>query len=375
VNENLNTSNTIIGDLALNDNTGNVFQCTEFVNNIAVWHYVTNILGEAGPRGFDGTRIYTGSGSDQPEARIGDLWITPYYDLKKRRSEGPTGWDQIGNLKGAKGDTGVSVTGVERNTTLDDDQGNKGYSMTLSNGSTANFLVPTVKGDDGADSEVTLAEITGGVTITSGSQSVTVYDGTDGISPTVSISPGTGVTTVVITDKNGPHSFTVNDGQAGQTGATGATGQQGPAGPAPVVASSTITGGHRITFTSGGEQTVVDVMDGQRGYDGTAFVDVPVVVTGINWGSQIGSGSGAYFEANIMESLGSAAEYFADYIENQAGKKIDFMYSGPASNVAKYMRMGLWFGVYDDKPYLYCLDNTIENSVSIVLRFYTNLPD
>jgi hypothetical protein len=142
-----------------------------------------------------------------------------------------------------------------------------------------------------------------------------------------------------------------------------------------VVASSTITGGHRITFTSGGEQTVVDVMDGQRGYDGTAFVDVPVVVTGINWGSQIGSGSGAYFEANIMESLGSAAEYFADYIENQAGKKIDFMYSGPASNVAKYMRMGLWFGVYDDKPYLYCLDNTIENSVSIVLRFYTNLPD
>lgn len=377
VNENLNTSNTIIGDLALNDNTGNVFQCAEFVNNIAVWHYVTNIIGEAGPRGYDGTRIYCEGGSNPSGSRIGDLWINLNSGyLMKKTEEGVSGWHNQFSMKGAKGDTGVSVTGVERNTTLDDDQGNKGYSMTLSNGSTANFLVPTVKGDDGADSEVTLAEITGGVTITSGSQSVTVYDGTDGVSPTVSISPETGATTVVITDKNGPHSFTVNDGQAGQTGATGATGQQGPAGPAPVVASSTITGGHRITFTSGGEQTVVDVMDGQRGYDGTAFVDVQINVLNIQWVDGGVTGSGAYYKADISESLGAtASQYFADYISNQQGKKIDFMYSDTASNVAKYMRMGLWFGVYDNKPYLYCLDNNIENSVSIVLRFYTNLPD
>jgi hypothetical protein len=49
--------------------------------------------------------------------------------------------------------------------------------------------------------------------------------GTDGVSPTVSISKSNGVTTISITDKNGTHTQKVNDGVNGTPGQPGADGK------------------------------------------------------------------------------------------------------------------------------------------------------
>lgn len=50
-------------------------------------------------------------------------------------------------------------------------------------------------------------------------------NGTDGVSPIVSVSKSGGVTTISITDKNGTHTQTVNDGTDGTPGAKGADGK------------------------------------------------------------------------------------------------------------------------------------------------------
>ncbi len=52
-------------------------------------------------------------------------------------------------------------------------------------------------------------------------------DGTEGVSPTVSISKADGVTTVTIIDKDGTHTAEIADGSQGEKGDIGATGAQG----------------------------------------------------------------------------------------------------------------------------------------------------
>lgn len=62
--------------------------------------------------------------------------------------------------------------------------------------------------------------------------------GADGFSPTVATEPVEGGTKVTITDKEGPHEFTILNGEKGATGEpgpkgdTGSPGEQGPAGEA-----------------------------------------------------------------------------------------------------------------------------------------------
>ena len=89
------------------------------------------------------------------------------------------------------------------------------------------------------------------------------------------------------TGLQGPQGIQGPQGPQGERGLQGPQGIQGPAGQdgadglSPTVTVTAITGGNRITFTSGGVSTYVDVMDGADGTDGTsATVSVGTVTTG-----------------------------------------------------------------------------------------------
>lgn len=73
-------------------------------------------------------------------------------------------------------------------------------------------------------------------------------------------------------------------GVQGPQGIPGVPGQDGLDGLPPVVEVTNITGGKRITFTSGGVSTYADIMNGQDGEDGSngaaATVNVGTVSTG-----------------------------------------------------------------------------------------------
>ncbi len=58
--------------------------------------------------------------------------------------------------------------------------------------------------------------------------------GEEGVSPTVEISKAGTVTTITITDVNGPKTATINDGEKGETGAPGPQGPKGADGYTPV---------------------------------------------------------------------------------------------------------------------------------------------
>jgi hypothetical protein len=85
------------------------------------------------------------------------------------------------------------------------------------------------------------------------------FDGTDGVSPTVSVSDITGGHRVVITDANGSHTFDVMDGVDGTDGTDGTDGYS------PTVSITDITGGHRVTITDVNGSHSFDVMDGTGG--------------------------------------------------------------------------------------------------------------
>lgn len=110
-------------------------------------------------------------------------------------------------------------------------------------------------------------------------------DGADGVSPTVATSKSGKVTTITITDKNGEHTATINDGADGQDGAPGqdgsdgAPGADGADGVSPTVATSKSGKVTTITITDkNGEHTATindgnDGQNGQNGQDGAAGAD------------------------------------------------------------------------------------------------------
>ena len=110
-----------------------------------------------------------------------------------------------------------------------------------------------------------------------GDTGATGATGADGISPTVSTSKADGVTTVTITDRDGTHTATINDGAKGEkgdkgdagaqgekgdkgdTGDTGATGADGYSPTATVSKSGTTT---TVTVTDKNGTTTAEVLDG-----------------------------------------------------------------------------------------------------------------
>ena len=130
-------------------------------------------------------------------------------------------------------------------------------------------------GTDGVSPTFTVTDITGGHRLTivdaQGTHTVDLMDGTngtngtngsDGVSPTISSSSITGGHRLSITDKNGTSTVDVMDGQNGTNGTNGAD------GVSPTISSSSITGGHRLTITDKNGTSTVDVMDGQTGQTG-----------------------------------------------------------------------------------------------------------
>ena len=92
--------------------------------------------------------------------------------------------------------------------------------------------------------------------------------GSDGYSPTASVSKSGSTTTISITDKNGTTTAQVSDGAPGTPGTPG---NDGDDGVTPITTVTQITGGHNIAFSYGtgdSRNTDFDVMDGQDGEDG-----------------------------------------------------------------------------------------------------------
>ena len=98
-----------------------------------------------------------------------------------------------------------------------------------------------------------------------GDTGATGADGADGISPTVSTSKADGVTTVTITDRDGTHTATINDGAKGEKGDTGETGAQGEQGIQGDKGDTGATGADgyspTATVSKSGTTTTVTVTD------------------------------------------------------------------------------------------------------------------
>ena len=94
-------------------------------------------------------------------------------------------------------------------------------------------------------------------------------DGTDGVSPEITIAEITGGHSITITDADHPSGQTVNvmDGTDGEDGTDGTNGTDGVS---PEVTISEITGGHSVTITDADHPTgqIFSVLDGTDGTDG-----------------------------------------------------------------------------------------------------------
>ena len=110
-------------------------------------------------------------------------------------------------------------------------------------------------------------------------------------------------------------------GPAGATGATGATGPQGPIGVQgppgqdgadglpPTVTVTNITGGKRITFTSGGVSSYADIMNGTDGNNGAAAtITVGSTTTGLPGTQAMVSNSGTSSAAVLDFTIPQGAQ-------------------------------------------------------------------
>ena len=183
-------------------------------------------------------------------------------------------------------------------------------------------------GNDGVSPTVKVTNITGGhriaITDVNGTKTVDVMDGQDGkdgqdgqdgkdgVSPVVSVSKIGKVTTITITDATGIHVATILDGADGSGGSgggggedgigiasivqttksteddginvmtitltdgsthtfevqNGSKGSKGNDGISPMISTSAITGGHKITITDANGTKTVNVMNGTDGDNG-----------------------------------------------------------------------------------------------------------
>ena len=130
-------------------------------------------------------------------------------------------------------------------------------------------------GEDGFSPEITVEDITGGHRVTvvdkDGTETFDVMDGEDG-------DTGRGIVTIEKTSTSGlvdTYTITYSDDTTGTFYVTnGENGDPGTPGFSPVVAISSITGGHRVTITSATGTDSFDVLDGVDGEDGNGIASV-----------------------------------------------------------------------------------------------------
>lgn len=160
-------------------------------------------------------------------------YIGTYVDFTEADSNDPSKytWARFQGLQGEKGTQGIAGTnGIDGKTSyLHIKYSNDGgKTFTSNSGETVGDYIGTCTdynlNDPTTVASYTWAKIKG----PQGPQGVkgnTGENGKDGVSPTVSISKSGTVTTITITDKNGTHTQTVNDGTNGTAGKAGADGK------------------------------------------------------------------------------------------------------------------------------------------------------
>ena len=94
-------------------------------------------------------------------------------------------------------------------------------------------------------------------------------DGIDGVSPTIEVVPTDTGHTIKMTDKEGVHSFDVNNGLNGSDGANGIdgiNGNDGADGFSPVITVTETDGGHNVAIEDVNGVQNFEVLDGTRAY-------------------------------------------------------------------------------------------------------------
>ena len=102
--------------------------------------------------------------------------------------------------------------------------------------------------------------------------------GSDGYSPTITVTNITGGHRVAITDVNGTKTFDVMDGTDGTNGTNGTNGSDGFS---PTVTVTNITNGHRVSITDATGTKTFDVMNGSGSGGGSSInVDDTLTISG-----------------------------------------------------------------------------------------------
>lgn len=189
----------------------------------------------------------------------GDGTATPYSLVTYMNTEG------IKGDKGDKGDQGEQgVPGVAGADGID------GITYTPEIGT-----VNTVESSAGASVTIEIKQDEGraiyNFDIPKGKDGTNGVDGThgvDGVSPTFEVIPTATGNTIKMTDKDGVHSFDVNNGvngADGQNGTDGVNGNDGADGFSPVVTVTDIAGGHNVAIEDKNGVKNFEVLDGKDG--------------------------------------------------------------------------------------------------------------
>lgn len=200
------------------------------------------------------------------------------------------GYDYMKQLLDALEKVGTGIVSIEEN---------EDTSITFHMSDGTEYTTTPLKGEDGKDGAPGEKGEPGapGADGAPGEKGEPGNDGADGFSPTVQIADGEGSHVVTITDKDGDHSFTVNDGadgapgekgdpgepgadgEDGAPGTPGADGADGKDGVSPTVTTETISGGTRVTITDADGAHSFDVMNGQDGGEAAT----PTIGENGNW--------------------------------------------------------------------------------------------
>lgn len=170
---------------------GDVAICTNVSDGGASWSKICSMVGEHGSMWHVGSGRPSGTvAADETDLYL-DTSTANVWQFRANASTGVPEWVRVCNIKGSKGDKGADGRGIT-SITLKSGTHAAGttdtYTITFTDGTTADF------------------EVTNGA---AGAQ------GEPGYSPTVTVSKTGKVTTVTITDENGAHTSTINDGMDG----------------------------------------------------------------------------------------------------------------------------------------------------------------
>lgn len=182
----------------------------------------------------------------------------------------PTWLFKFTGIKGGVGG-GVAVPSINMTASVDNSDGNPDVQVTRTGSDEAplfDLAFSGLKGSDGFSPSASVTTIEGGARVTvtdkSSSTSVDIMNGAagaDGFTPEITQTPTEGGHEITIINKDGRESFVVRDGapgkngadgEPGEPGAPGAPGEPGATGPAPEISITATQDGVAVPVTKGG---------------------------------------------------------------------------------------------------------------------------